>query len=308
MGRFVIALGAAFLVVGCSNDTEKAPDSKEPTNSANGDGPMKPADAGATTISPEIVAAWEKAGAESGRRSINDVKIWNKVDGLHHFSFPYVLKIDMKDLPSPDAPFALSPVQFVEMSDGKVVELQFASLAHFQNLTILDLGRPGRDVDGLKDIAGLTNLRHLRLYRTKMGDAQMPMLKPFTKLEFLSLSVTKVTDAGLDVLAGLPSLRILELTATKVGDGGVRKVANLKSLRSLRLEATAVTDEGLKELKKLESLELLDLDSTAVTDKGIMELVGMKKLRKLQVGGTPVTPEGIARLKAQLPALEVEAK
>jgi hypothetical protein len=134
---------------------------------------------------------------------------------------------------------------------------------------------------GLKELAGLKQLRHLELSFTQVTDAGLKLLARLKHLRELDLRNTRVTNAGLKELAGLKQLQTLFLDGTEVTDAGLKHLAGLKQLRRLDLKATHVTDAGLKELAGLRQLQTLYLAGTQVTDAGLKELAGLKKLRHL---------------------------
>jgi hypothetical protein len=90
----------------------------------------------------------------------------------------------------------------------------------------LNLAGTGVTDAGLKQLAGLKNLRRLHLERTGVG------------------------DAGVDAIKGLVELQYLNLYGTKVGDGAVAALSGLRKLKSLYLWQSAVTDAGGEALKK----------------------------------------------------------
>ena len=90
----------------------------------------------------------------------------------------------------------------------------------------------------------------VRLSGTKVTDAGLKELAALTKLTRLFLFKTPVTDAGLKELAPLKALTKLDLDDTKVTDAGLKELATLTNLTNLFLTNTQVTDEGVKELQK----------------------------------------------------------
>jgi len=86
-------------------------------------------------------------------------------------------------------------------------------------------------------------------------------------------------------------------------------------LSSYQGEVVAVTFEGVTDfdVRRLmrhlevfkESLQELSLSGDRVSDMGLMCLKGLPHLRRLTLIGTSVTDAGAARLRKQLPQLEV---
>ncbi len=77
------------------------------------------------------------------------------------------------------------------------------------------------DDEGVKNIAGMTELRRLSLDGTHVTDEGLKHLAGMKKLETLILSDTKVTDEGMEALTKLPKLSTLSLINTKVTDTGI---------------------------------------------------------------------------------------
>jgi hypothetical protein len=243
----------------------------------------------------EIVDAWKKAGAEVGwMRAIPDIhnqgKRWWPFRSLYlqfriggegepgewpAFRFIIWKPGVLASLPPPPAPFGLD-----------------------LSLTLV------RDA-GLKELAGLKQLRILDLWGTRVTDAGLKELAGLKQLQVLNLHDTPVTDAGLKELAGLNQLRGLDLALTEVTDAGLKELAGLKQLQVLNLWGTRVTNAGLKELAGLKQLQVLNLSDTRVTDAGLKELAGLKQLRYLNLGGTRVTEAGVAELRKQLPGCHI---
>jgi internalin A len=104
--------------------------------------------------------------------------------------------------------------------------------------------------DDLKELAGLKNLRYLRLNGTQVTNAGMKQLAGLSDLQAVDLGGTQVSDAGLKELAGLKKLQLLLLDSTKVTNEGLKELTSLKSLRAVNLRKTGVTEEGVRQLQK----------------------------------------------------------
>lgn len=115
----------------------------------------------------------------------------------------------------------------------------------------------------------------------------------------------KVTDDDIKPLHDLTRLAHLNLRATDITDAGLAAIANQATLVRLHLEKTKITDSGLAHLKGLVNLEYLNLYGTQVSDAGLVNLAGMKKLKSLYLWQTKVTDAGVAKLKKELPQVQV---
>ena len=114
-------------------------------------------------------------------------------------------------------------VKAIEKLNGKITRDQKA-----KDKPVIGVYLSGPDVTdaGLKHLAGLKRLQHLKLYGTG------------------------VTDAGLKHLAGLKRLQHLSLYKSEVTDAGLKHLARFKQLKTFNLSKTKVTAKGKAELKK----------------------------------------------------------
>lgn len=99
-------------------------------------------------------------------------------------------------------------------------EVYDAGLEHLSRLTGLeDLTiKKAKNIrgPGLAHLAGLPNLKSLRLSSSGIGDRAVASLPALPGLKVLTLSYCDVTDAGLVGLKGLTSLETLVLGNTKI--------------------------------------------------------------------------------------------
>ena len=172
-------------------------------------------------------------------------------------------------------------------------------------LTHLDLSRLGQVEDTLRQLAGLDQLRHLRLDASGIDDRHLPLLGACRGLESLSLINTDIRGPGLRSLSELANLRRLDLDFTAIDDDSLATLAALGNLQELSLASTRVEGAGLKHLLTLERLEFLVLDGTGVGDDDLSTLAGLTRLAHLHVDDTAVSPGGAERLKQAIPGLQI---
>lgn len=89
----------------------------------------------------------------------------------------------------------------------------------------------------------------LSLARTAVGDGGMRHLAGLTELRTLRLDGTAVGDAGLAELGALQRLEVLNLVGTAVGDDGLAALHDLAGLERVYLWGSAVTAEGAAALR-----------------------------------------------------------
>jgi Leucine-rich repeat (LRR) protein len=180
------------------------------------------------------------------------------------------------------------------------------SLAGLTQLQSLGLEARRVTDEGLAALAGLTRLRMLDLKHARIRGPGLAQLNGLSRLQHLILNDTLIDDEGLRSLPPLTKLTTLSLSDTKLTDAGLAPLAELPKLNSLTLAGTAITDAGLTTLVKLPMLRMLDLSNTKFTDAGLEKLVGAKALRVLLIVGTQVTAEGKKMFKQNHPDLDFD--
>src|SRR5690349_21999635 len=130
--------------------------------------------------------------------------------------------------------------------------------------------------------AGLTTLAWLDI-----GDEGVKRLAPLTQLKHLRLNNTTIKDPK--CFEALVNLESLDLGDAYVLDSSLAPLANMKNLKRLNLLGTLITDDGLKYLRDLVHMEDLDLYGVKITDAGVEHLRKMTKLRRLNLLGGQIT-------------------
>ena len=199
-----------------------------------------------------------------------------------------------------------------------------------ESLRVLSLDASNVGEEGLKKIAGLTNIQEL--YLNGASNVFSPALAPvgsFKKLTVLELRSTSVNSKGMPHLSGLSDLRVLDLSETAVADAGLASLKDLTNLEELNLYNTRTTDAGLVYLEGMKKLKRLNLDKCKITEAGTPQLRGFANLEYLHIGSTQVndaaleplgelknlkelvitflpdvTDEGVKKLQEKLPGLK----
>lgn len=186
-----------------------------------------------------------------------------------------------------------------------------------EEVTALTLNYTQVTDEGLKHLAGLTNLRDLELAETRVTGTGFRHLTGLKNLTALDLRNCQTTEEGLAAVAGVENLGTLELWGQAVTAGGVKHLAGLKKLRKLYLSTEVVTDEVLAALvdtgllraltgmgrdrrphwgvrsymhpegafpARLDDVTYLNLIDTRVTDDGLKPLAKLKNLLYLKFG------------------------
>lgn len=164
-------------------------------------------------------------------------------------------------------------VEATPLGDGDLEVLR-----DLQGLHTLLLDHPDNrfSVVGISKLAGLTNLKHLRIRGKGVDDEAMGQIAKLKSLRILNVPQADVSDAGLARLADLPNLEHLRLGSPKVTNAGIEAIGALPALKRLHLIDIPVGEAGLKALAGMKQLESLYLDGAEVTDAGVGELFRLR--------------------------------
>lgn len=172
-------------------------------------------------------------------------------------------------------------------------KLKWRDLGEFPSLEVLSLGDRSVDLDSLRQIGTLKQLRCLLIYNgAQIDDERLAELSSLTNLRVLVIDRSHITDQGLRHLSGLKHLEVLELDHAPIQGSGLRHLAPLSNLKLISLRATRLEDEGLRHIAKHSGLQRLYLFDTNVTDAGLRYLIGLRQLDLLHLAKTKVTFAG----------------
>jgi len=245
---------------------------------------------------------------------------------LEHICTPYGLTdADMAEIAK------LQTVNEMELVATKLTDAGLASLAKLRNLQVLHLeGTPMMTDEGLKALATLPKLRHLRLSGpfTDKGlsylaaapslkalwsetpnatEEELRHLSQMGSLERLCLPyLDQISARGVAYLKSMPKLKALGVGDARSLDAGVTALASLSNLEVLALKGSpSLTDSALKPLATMPKLRALEIYSSRITEQGLAHLYACKSLDSVQIKSTaPVNRQAIARLQAELPSLK----
>src|ERR1041384_4517369 len=161
--------------------------------------------------------------------------------------------------------------------------------AGLTTLAWLDIGD-----EGVKRLAPLTQLKHLRLNNTTIKDPAC--FQALVNLESLDLGDSYVLDDSLSPLANMKDLRRLNLLGTLVTDEGLKHLRELTRLEDLDLYGVRITDSGVSHLRKLTALRRLNLLGAQITDASAEILSQFRELRDLNLYRSRITDAGLAKL------------
>ena len=175
-----------------------------------------------------------------------------------------------------------------------------AGLAAFKDakLAKLSLGHSlGLKGDGASALAGNPSLKELSIGGTGFSDVGMPFIASIKGLVRLQLNHDRVTDTGLAALANHPALEALMFSpqmTPRLTDASLATVATLKALKELTINDTVLTyDGGLKLLKALPNLQKLTFGKVGISDADLAKLKA--DLPKVEIKFTPADAAAVEK-------------
>jgi hypothetical protein len=142
-------------------------------------------------------------------------------------------------------------------------------LASAAKLRVLKIDHTGSQVTaaGIRHLAGLSHLEHLRIRGSGIDDAALAQIAKIEGLQILNIPRGEFTDTGLVQLEKLPKLTLLRFGSPQVTDAGMRTIAEFPALRQLHLIGVPLTDAALTEVAGMERLESFYVDDMRFSDK-----------------------------------------
>jgi hypothetical protein len=168
--------------------------------------------------------------------------------------------------------------QLAAVQAGATDELQIATrpvsnddcakIATAQSLRVLLIDHPDSRLtaEGLKHLARLPGLEHLRLRGPGVDDAALAEIAKLTALRFLNVPRASFSDAGMAQLAGHAKLELLRFGSPHVTDAGLQALREMPALTQLHLIGLPLSDAALADLAKIEQLQSLYVDDIAFSD------------------------------------------
>src|SRR3954452_7568237 len=163
--------------------------------------------------------------------------------------------------------------------------------AGLTTLAWLDIGD-----EGVKRLAPLSQLKHLRLNNTTIKDPKC--FEALVNLESLDLGDAYVLDSSLAPLANMKNLKRLNLLGTLITDDGLKYLRDLTRMEDLDLYGVKITDAGVEHLQKMTALRRLNLLGGQITDASAETLARFGELRDLNLYRSKITNAGLAKLHA----------
>src|SRR5882757_1449954 len=209
-----------------------------------------------------------------------------EISKLEHVRELYVPARVWSPVSDVKAPFSDESFQYYQ--GMKSLETFSAGLT---TLAWLDIGD-----EGVKRLAPLSQLKHLRLNNTTIKDPKC--FEGLVNLESLDLGDAYVLDSSLAPLANMKNLKRLNLLGTLVTDDGLKYLRELTRMEDLDLYGVKITDAGVEHLRKMSGLRRLNLLGGQITDASAETLSQFRELRDLNLYRSRITNAGLARLQS----------
>src|SRR5215470_16740532 len=218
--------------------------------------------------------------------TIIEPKQLQEIQKLEHVRELYVPARVWSPVSDVKAPFADESFQYYQ--GMKQLDTFSAGLT---TLAWLDIGD-----EGVKRLAPLTELKHLRLNNTTIKDPKC--FEALVELESLDLGDAYVLDYSLAPLANMKNLKRLNLLGTLVTDDGLKYLRELTRMEDLDLYGVKVTDAGVDHLRKMSGLRSLNMLGGQITDASAETLSQFRELRELNLYRSRITNAGLAKLQS----------
>src|ERR1041384_1257282 len=217
--------------------------------------------------------------------TVIEPKQLQEIQKLEHVRELYVPARVWSPVSDVKAPFSDESFQYYQ--GMKQLETFSAGLT---TLAWLDIGD-----EGVKRLAPLTQLKHLRLNNTTIKDPKC--FEALVNLESLDLGDAYVLDHSLAPLANMKNLKRLNLLGTLVTDEGLKYLRDLTQMEDLDLYGVKITDAGVEHLRKMTALRRLNLLGGQITDASAEILSQFRELRDLNLYRSRITNAGLAKLQ-----------
>lgn len=153
-------------------------------------------------------------------------------------------------------------------------------------------------------LEGLSGVRVVILDQGMISDDGMKILATLPDLMHLRVRISIISDRGLGHLLGCENLRILNLPNSQLTDEGIMSLRQLPRLRQLRIGGDSVTELSYS-IATLDKINALHLINVPVTDEGLKAIAAMPRLESLYLDSAQVTEAGWQWLFDHHPELHV---
>lgn len=307
----ICLVGGAMAVLAHRSPSDEPPPRPVEKGKVEAPPPVRP-----RPLPKDLVAAWEKAGAESRWFVMNPIgwvlhypsALPPRSGAVPGFAVGRDTAKKLKELPVPESDFALhlpDPTPEALQALAGYSRLTTLVLAHhhspealkeltrLRQIQVLRVDFIGDDRGLMKEIASLPNLTSLGIGGSVTDDGikELARLKKLTSLFCWGLDERKMTGVGFKELVPLEHFTTLSLHRSGLNDDGLKQIAGLKQLRVLAIGYTKVTEKGFVHLARLKELRHLELTNISFTEQGLKTLAPLEELTTLHIN-CPSDPNG----------------
>jgi hypothetical protein len=174
----------------------------------------------------------------------------------------------------------------------------------FPEMENLQLGGPQFNGSGLAALVASPKLHRLSLKESRnISDAGSAVgLSGLSGLEFVSLDHNPVET--LPFVRKMTKLQTLDLAHTKIRN--LSGIENCTALADFRASNTPLSDSDVAPLAGLTQMKSMTLYGTNLSDASLVNFEAMAGLTSLNLTNTYVTAAGAAKLRAKLPACDIQ--
>jgi len=262
-----------------------------------------------STLKPETVAAWKKAGARFGYMRAHDAggiafesdEFKPNCFDLPAFAMEWEDFLHCAGLPEPEVPFGLllAPREFdytgkrppPRKPPPGLVDIDVSNLRRVRYLSVSS----GEGADFIPLVHGMQRLQQLEMLQLSVGVEFLNKLGNSPRLPNLKdmLVACPLTEEYLSVVGGLKQVTNLRLSGDSSSEGApfLRHLAGHPTLRTLYMRfCRGLTDDELTQAAKIPELRELNIsECPKITAKGLNALAGAKKLEVLIADHGPAT-------------------
>lgn len=208
----------------------------------------------------------------------------------------FVLSEDQQDETSPTAVAAIYSKEDIIAQQLTSIRNGYLDTFHIKEHSVSD--------EDIAPLEGLPGVRVVMLDQGLISDDGMKILATLPDLMHLRVRLSIISDEGLAYLQGCENLRILNLPNCYLTDQGINSLRQLPRLRQLRIGGDSVTELSYS-IATLDRIHALHLINVPVTDEGLKAIAAMPRLESLYLDASQVTEEGWQWLFDHHPELHV---
>jgi serine/threonine protein kinase len=191
------------------------------------------------------------------------------------------------------------PVKLIVKDYATVTSPKFFLRFQSDDITELDISNNlGVTDTTFEFLHHLKSLSYLYATGLDISNAVLAQFDRMPQLKRLYIGSTAIRQNGLVQLKYLKQYTELGLNKLGPMDKLLKKLRGSENLQALILDEDDVTDEDLKEIGTLTNLSTLHINKCPkVTNQGLKYLLPLKELRWFQIAGTSINPGAISDLK-----------